>query len=276
MAKTVFLNSGHGGSDPGACANGFKEKDLNLTITLACRDELKRHGVTVIMGRSTDVDRTSGQIIKACNSSGAELAIDIHNNAGGGDGAEVYYYSGGGKSKTLANNILTYIKEIGQNSRGAKTRIGSDGSDYYYFIRETSMPAVIVECAFVDNRTDMKIIDTTAEQKKMGVAIAKGILKTLGITYKATTTTTNSNKTTSSTTTSKPTTNTFKSYIVRITASNGVNIRKGAGTNYAIVGSIPRGGAYTIVAEKTGQGAKKWGKLKSGAGWIALDYTEKI
>lgn len=189
MAKTVFLNAGHGGSDPGACANGFKEKDLNLTIALACEAELKRHGVKVVMGRSSDVDRTSGQITKACNSSGADLAIDIHNNAGGGDGAEVYYYSGGGTSKTLANNILTEIKALGQNSRGAKTRVASNGSDYYYFIRETAPPAVIVECAFVDNKTDMKILDTTAEQKNMGVAIAKGALKTLGIAYKTPTAT---------------------------------------------------------------------------------------
>ena len=46
MAK-VFLGVGHGGSDPGASANGFKEKDLNLSIALACRDELVRHGVNV-------------------------------------------------------------------------------------------------------------------------------------------------------------------------------------------------------------------------------------
>lgn len=188
MAKKVFLNAGHGGSDPGAVANGFKEKDLNLTITLACRDELERHGVTVVMGRTKDVDATSSGILKKCNSSGANLAVDIHNNAGGGDGAEVYYYSGGGVSKTLANNILTYIKSIGQNSRGAKTRVASNGSEYYYFIRETAPPAVIVECAFVDNKTDMKILDTKAEQKNMGVTIAKGILKTLGIAYKAPTT----------------------------------------------------------------------------------------
>ena len=74
----------------------------------------------------------------------------------------------------------------------------------------------------------------------------------------------------------KAVTGSFKSYKVTVTSSNGVNIRKGAGTNYAITGSIAKGGAYTIVAESTGQGAKKWGKLKSGAGWIALDYTEKI
>lgn len=54
------------------------------------------------------------------------------------------------------------------------------------------------------------------------------------------------------------------------------NLADGAGTNYPVCGSIAKGGVYTIVAEKTGTGAKKWGKLKSGAGWIALDYTAKI
>ncbi len=185
MSKTVFLNPGHGGSDPGAVANGFKEKDLNLTIALACRDDLKRHGVAVVMGRDKDVDRTSGEIISICNASGAELAVDIHNNAGGGDGAEVYYYSGGGESLELANSVLSEIVKLGQNSRGVKTKLSDNGTDYYYFVRDTNPPAVIVECAFVDNRTDMKIIDTTAEQKAMGVAIAKGVLKILGITYKA-------------------------------------------------------------------------------------------
>ena len=63
-------------------------------------------------------------------------------------------------------------------------------------------------------------------------------------------------------------------YKVKVT-TDYLNIRKGAGTNYAIVGAITDGGIYTIVEEKSGTGAKKWGKLKSGAGWIALDYTKK-
>lgn len=205
MAKTVFLNAGHGGSDPGAVGtNGLKEKDLNLTITLSCRDELKRHGVTVVMGREKDVDRTSSQVTTACNNSKADLAIDIHNNAGGGDGAEVFYYSGGGTSKVLANNILAEVIKIGQNSRGIKTKVDGNGSDYFYFIRETTPPAVIVECAFLDNKTDVKIIDTTAEQKMFGVAIAKGILKTLGIAYKSATATTKPATTTTTAKTEKP------------------------------------------------------------------------
>lgn len=189
MSKKVFLNAGHGGSDPGAVGiNGIKEKDVNLTVALACRDELKRHGVTVYMGRSTDADRTSSQIIEVANSCGASLAVDIHANAGKGDGAEVFYYSGGGESKELAKAILGEIVKLGQNSRGIKTKVDGNGKDYYYFIRETSMPAVLVETAFLDS-SDVKIIDTTAEQKKFGVAIAKGILKQLGIAYKAPATT---------------------------------------------------------------------------------------
>lgn len=68
---------------------------------------------------------------------------------------------------------------------------------------------------------------------------------------------------------------TFKPYLVRVTTSE-LNIRKGAGTNYGTNGSIKNRGVYTIVAEKEGQGAKMWGKLKSGAGWISLDYTKKV
>lgn len=66
----------------------------------------------------------------------------------------------------------------------------------------------------------------------------------------------------------------FKPYTVRVTSTD-LYIRKGAGTNYSANGFI-RPGVYTIVAESSGQGATKWGKLKSGAGWISLDYAKKL
>lgn len=185
MAHKVFIAVGHGGDDPGAVANGFREKDLNLEIAKACRDELVRHGVTVKMDRETDVELSMSETVNLCNAFNPALALDIHNNAGGGDGAEVFYTVGGGTGKTMAVNILDEIVKIGQNSRGAKTRKNSSGGDYYGFIRMTNPPAVIVECAFVDNRTDMKIIDTASERVKMGQSIAKGVLKTLGVSYRA-------------------------------------------------------------------------------------------
>lgn len=180
MSK-VFIGVGHGGSDPGAVANNFKEKDLNLQIALACKDYLVKHGVEVKMSRTKDENDTLSDEIKECNAFSPDLAVDIHNNAGGGDGAEVFHHYGGGKGKSLATNILDEITKIGQNSRGAKTRTNSAGRDYYGFIREVIAPAVIVECAFVDNATDVEILATEGKRKTMGQAIAKGILKSLGI-----------------------------------------------------------------------------------------------
>lgn len=185
MSKKVFIGVGHGGSDPGAVGiNGIKEKDLNFAIAKACCDELVRHGVAAKMSRIKDENDPLESRIKECNAYQPDLALDIHINAGGGDGVEVFYHYKGGVSKYLADNILDCIVAIGQNSRGAKTKLNEQGRDYYGFIRQTNAPAVIVECAFIDNKKDIAIIDTAAEQKAMGIAIAKGVLKTLGIAYK--------------------------------------------------------------------------------------------
>lgn len=69
---------------------------------------------------------------------------------------------------------------------------------------------------------------------------------------------------------------TFEPYVVRVSIPN-LNIRKGPGTNYGTIGSYTGKGSFTIVDESPGQGSKSgWGKLKSGAGWISLDYATKI
>lgn len=180
MAKKVFLGVGHGGSDPGA-VKYIKEADVNLNMALACRDYLRANGVTVKMSRTRDVDDPLTEEIRECNAFTPDLAVDIHNNAGGGDGFEVYHYHKGGTSKILAQNIEAEVKAIGQNSRGLKTRLNSSGSDYYGFIRCIKAPSVICEGVFVDNKADAAQADTKKEQTAFGVAYAKGILKTLGI-----------------------------------------------------------------------------------------------
>lgn len=183
MSKKVFIAVGHGGRDPGAVANGFQEKNLNLSIALACKKVLDDHGVLTQISRTVDEDDELTQRIRECNAFDPDLALDIHNNAGGGDGAEVYHHFGGGTGKVLAQNILDEMIAIGQNSRGTKTRLNDAGTDYFGFIRQTNAPAVIVECAFLDNTKDLPIIDTAAEQETMGIAVAKGILKTLNIPF---------------------------------------------------------------------------------------------
>ena len=182
MAK-VFIGVGHGGNDFGA-SKYLVEKDINLVMALACRDYLEKNGVQVLMSRTKDENDPINDEIKECNAFDPNLAIDIHNNAGGGDGFEAYYHYKGGTSKTLAENIEAEVKAIGQNSRGCKIRLNSSGTDYYGFIRKTACPAVIVEGCFVDNATDVQISDSLEEQKAFGVAYAKGILKTLGLSIK--------------------------------------------------------------------------------------------
>lgn len=179
MAKKVYIAVGHGGSDPGAVANGVKEKDVNLSIANYCTEYLKARGVLVEQSRIKDVDPVG--TVRKCNEYAPDVAVSIHNNAGGGDGAEVYHTRFFGKGHTLAVNILNEMIKIGQNSRGTKVKKNSRGSDYFEIIRETKMPTVLVECAFIDNKTDLQIIDTEAERKAMGEAIARGILKTIGV-----------------------------------------------------------------------------------------------
>lgn len=311
MSKKVFISAGHGGSDSGSVGNGFKEKDLNLSIAMACGNYLKSKGVEVQMSRVKDEDDDLNQEARESNAFGPDLTVSIHNNAGGGDGVEAWYSIVGGLGKTCAENILAEVIKIGQNSRGAKTRKGSNGKDYYGFIRNTKAPAVIVECAFVDNATDIQIIDTEPERIAMGEAIAKGILKTLGIVdsvpvadpepIQAPVVTKSIDEIAKEVIAGKYGNgearknaiinagydyNAVQAKVNEIVngsktssftaykvkvTASALNIRSGAGMNYKITGVIRDKGIYTIVDEKSG-----WGKLKSGAGWISLGYCKKI
>lgn len=178
MAKKVFLSAGHGGSDPGAVGNGLKEKDINLQVLLACQSELVRHGVTVVASRIKDENDRVTEETREANASGAEIAVSFHINASGGDGFEAYYYTNSNKGKRLAAICEKYVKELGQNSRGLKT------GNHLYFVKNTTMPAVLVESFFIDNKKDVTIGDTIDEQKAFGVAYAKAILEYLDIPWK--------------------------------------------------------------------------------------------
>ena len=169
MAK-VFLSAGHGGSDPGAVAYGLKEKDINLTVLLACKSELERHGVRVAASRLKDENDRVSEEVREANASGASLAVSFHINAGGGDGFEAFYFTGSKHAQTLAKLCEKHVKAIGQNSRGLKS------GNHLYWCKHTRMPAVLVECFFIDS-ADRAIGDTLAEQMLFGTAYAKAILE---------------------------------------------------------------------------------------------------
>lgn len=181
MSYIVVLDPGHGGQDAGAVFGKLIEKDINLTVALECKRILELNNVKVLMTRDKDtfVDLTARP--KVANQNSAHLFVSIHHNAGGGDRGEVIYSIKGGKSQQLAFAIAEEFKNIGQQVVNTYTRANSVGTDYYAVIRLSNVPAVITEFAFLDNVNDNQIIDTIEEQKREGLAIAKGIMRVLGI-----------------------------------------------------------------------------------------------
>lgn len=261
MAKRIYLSPSNQFSNTYATGNTNEMAQCDK-IASATATALKRCGFEVKVGKSGD------NMQNRCNESdsfNADIHMPIHTNAYNGQvtgGTRIFCLNSNGR-----NACQAILNELGKISPGT-----ADSISYQTGLYEINVPkalTVYVECEFHDTKTGSAwVINNTA---KIGEAICKGLCSYFGIKYKSASTGSGNSSSGSSGTSSA-----FKSYIVRITPSDGVNIRKGAGTDYAIVGEIAQGGAYTIVEEKTGKGAAKWGKLKSGAGWIALDYTEKI
>ena len=187
MAKKVFIGVGHGGSDPGAVSGTFKESEINLTMALAAKAELERHGVIVGISRTKEEEDRLAEEIKECKAFNPDVAIESHNNAGGGDGFEVYVQTGeyGSESKKMAKAIEKRVVAIGQNSRGMKMKINASNQDWFGWLRELPCPAVLLEGFFVDGAKDRLDFDTKAEQQAMGKAYAHGVLDYLGIKVKA-------------------------------------------------------------------------------------------
>ncbi len=181
MAKKVYVGIGHGGYDSGAVGNGFKEKDLTLSIGKYCNERLKQYGIETKISRTTDCDSSIRSKAAASDAFGADVCMDIHINAGGGNGSEVFYSHVSPRGKKLAQAIVDATLKIGQNTRGIKTKLDTDGTDYFGMIRIPEAPAVLVECAFIDNKADVQIINTEARRKVFGYAIADGVANYLGV-----------------------------------------------------------------------------------------------
>ena len=139
----VVIDPGHGGSDPGACRNGLREKDLTLKISKYLRDELKEYsGVDVYMTRDTDKALETSPNTELKNrvnyaaSRNADVLVSIHINAGGGKGAEVWtpnenynseIYKEGQK---ISQDILNELVALGLTNRGVKESYSKDNNTY--------------------------------------------------------------------------------------------------------------------------------------------------
>lgn len=184
MAKArVYVGIGHGGPDSGAVYGDYLEKDANLAIGLAMCTELAAYGVEVKSSRTADEEDRLQTQIDECNAYSPDIAVQIHNNSGGGQGFEVYRQTGTHRAESikLAQCIERRVIESGQKSRGVKINQMANGKDYFGWLRELHCPAVLTEGFFIDNAIDRVSYDTEEELKALGVVYAHGVLDYLGI-----------------------------------------------------------------------------------------------
>lgn len=184
----VVIDPGHGGFDPGKIGvNKVLEKDINLSISYKLKKLLEDDNIKVIMtreedkglydGNDRDKKRTDMQRrVSIINSSSASIAVSIHQNSFSQEssrGAQVFYHQKSSKGKVLAEIIQELLKETLQdgNHRLAK------GNGSYYMLRNTQCPLVIVECGFLSNWREAKLLKDDEYQQKVARGIYLGILK---------------------------------------------------------------------------------------------------
>lgn len=171
----IFIGVGHGGIDPGA-VKYVRESWANLVMALELRRLLQAAGQIVGMSRTVEENDDINEEIREANAFKPDLAVEIHNNAGGGDGWECYVQTNqyATQSRACAADIEEEVKKLGQQSRGLKT-------NSFGWTRLVDAPAVLTEGFFVDNLADATDFDTEVELKALAGAYARGILKYLGV-----------------------------------------------------------------------------------------------
>ena len=165
--KTVVIDSGHGGIDPGKKSdNGILEKDVNLSIAKKLQKKLNDDNKKI-----ADMKERC-QIIK---DSKADIVVSIHQNSFQSQdvkGAQVFYYKHSVEGKKLAEILQASFKE---NLDSENKRVEKADSTYYMLVH-TSAPTVIAECGFLSNPTEASLLNSSEYQQKIAEALYKGII----------------------------------------------------------------------------------------------------
>jgi len=175
----VVIDPGHGGPDPGAIGiGGIRETDVVLEASKIVKNLLSEKGVKVRLTRTNDVDLDLPPRVSIANNADADIFVSIHANASRGkrrdiNGLETFYYRGW-RGRLLAKRIQKQILIVspGSPDRGVK-------QGRFYVIKNTRMPAVLVEIGFLTGRLDARRLEKPAHRKRLAYAIAKGILEYL-------------------------------------------------------------------------------------------------
>jgi len=175
----VVIDPGHGGPDPGAIGiGGIRETDVVLEVSKIVKKLLSDKGIKVRLTRTNDVDLDLPPRVSIANNTDADIFVSIHANASRGkrrdiNGLETFYYRGW-RGRLLAKKIQKQILRVSPGSPDRGVKQGK-----FYVIKNTRMPAVLVEIGFLTGRLDARRIEKTSHRKRLAYAIAKGILEYL-------------------------------------------------------------------------------------------------
>lgn len=184
MPKIVILDPGHGGIDPGAVGpKGLQEKVVTLAVAKQVASILSpvvdvrlTHDSDIALGSTTSADLSTRA--RLANQAGADVFVSIHCNSATNriaGGTEVYHYPSSAQGNLLASTVYSHLlPAVSLSARGVKTA-------NFAVLRETDMPACLVEMAFISNPAEEALLGSAAFQETAATAIAQGIANYLGV-----------------------------------------------------------------------------------------------
>lgn len=184
--RTVVVDPGHGGKDPGMTgAGGLEEKGINLEISLKLRDILEKQGFNVVLTRDTDRglydEDASGKKLQdlqrrteLIRKAEPLLTVSIHQNSYSDPdvkGPQVFYFQGSDEGKSLAEAVQKSLNEKLEITDPRSVK----GNSSYYLLKKSPSVTVIAECGFLTNPSEVEKLQDEAYQYKVAEALAEGI-----------------------------------------------------------------------------------------------------
>ena len=171
MSKTIIIDPGHGGFDPGAVYENRKEKDDNLRLALAVGQELQNAGYQIIYTRTDDRYDSPYDKAQIANSAGGDLFLSFHRNFAE---TQALVYDKNPLALRVAKNVNEELESIGFKNLGIESR------KELVVLRRTSMPAVLLEVSFINSVEDNRLFDEKFDA--IANAIATGVERALPLT----------------------------------------------------------------------------------------------
>lgn len=183
---SIVIDAGHGGRDGGAVgkSTGITESELNLEYALQLKEFCEEFGFDVVLTRSTmdglyDENASNKKKsemenrINTINNSGADLMISLHMNAfplSSSEGAQVFYGKGSGQGYELAKSIQTNLSQSFESARDYVT-VGD-----YFVLNFSTIPSVLVECGFLSNPEEERLLQDDSYKKSFCYSLLAGII----------------------------------------------------------------------------------------------------